>query len=259
MEFLKTHKRRTLLSETVYILLNVGLAGTVLAIVVATGTPWLALAFVILSKWRVLAVRPRYWFAHIESNAVDTIVSVGLVILMYLAAQNIIVQLLIAVLYACWLLLLKPATKRNAVAMQAATSIIVGTAALTSVSYEWPSSLYVILMWIIGYSAARHVLMAYSEEDVRFLSLIWGFVFAQIGWVTFHWTIAYSLPYAAGIKLPQVTIILLAMSFLAERVYNSYHRYQRVRTNDIVLPTLFSLGIIVVLLVFFNAATIGSS
>lgn len=259
MEFIKTHKRRTLLSEVVYVLLNIGLAFTVLVMVVATGTPWLAFAFVLLSKWRVLAVRPRYWFTHVESNAVDVIVSLGLVILLYLANTNLIVQLIVTALYICWLLFLKPATKRHFIATQAAVAIVVGSMALASVSYEWPSSLYVLLMWIIGYSASRHVLMSYSEDDVRLLSLMWGFVFAQISWVTFHWTVSYNLPFSSGLKLAQSTIILIGISFLAERLYNSFHRHEKIRMSDILLPTLFTVGIIFVLLIFFNAATIGAS
>lgn len=259
MEFIKTHKRRTILSEVVYVLLNIGLAVTVLIMVNATGTPWLAFAFVLLSKWRVLAVRPRYWFTHIESNAVDVIVSLGLVILLYLANTNIFVQLIITTLYVCWLLFLKPATKRHLIAAQAAIAIVVGSMALASVSYEWPSSIYVLFMWIIGYSSSRHVLMSYSEEDVRLLSLMWGFVFAQISWVTFHWTVSYNLPFSSGLKLAQSTIILIGLSFLAERVYNSFHRHEKIRMSDILLPILFTVGIIFILLLFFNAATIGTS
>ena len=131
--------------------------------------------------------------------------------------------------------------------------------ALASVSYEWPSSIYVLFMWIIGYSSSRHVLMSYSEEDVRLLSLMWGFVFAQISWVTFHWTVSYNLPFSSGLKLAQSTIILIGLSFLAERVYNSFHRHEKIRMSDILLPILFTVGIIFILLLFFNAATIGTS
>jgi multisubunit Na+/H+ antiporter MnhF subunit len=263
MELLKVVKRRSLLSESVYVLLNVGLAVAVLAVIWATGTPWLALLLVLLSKWRVLAVRPRYWFAHVEANMVDMIVSLGLVVLMYLVGQlgsnhAAAVQIFLAILYAAWLLLLKPRTRRSAVALQAAAAVVVGTMALFSISYEWPSSMVVIFMWIIGYSAARHVFMAFSDEDTRFLSLVWGFVTAEIGWLAFHWTIAYTLPFAGGLKLPQATLLLLGISFLAERVYDSYHRHGVVRFNDIALPMLLVLGVIFILLTLFNAAGIGA-
>ena len=263
MEFLRVVRRRSLLSEAIYILLNLALVGAVLGAVIATGTPWLAIAFVLLSKWRVLAVRPRYWLVHVETNTVDMIVGIGLVVMMHLAGQSgshfaLGVQLALAAFYALWLLALKPRSKRTYVVLQAATTVLVGTLALASVSYEWPSSVVVIVMWVIGYSAARHVLSAYSEPSIRLLSLMWGFVFAEIGWLCYHWTIAYTLPLAAGLKLPQMTIIVLALSFAGERIYASYVKHDKVKAADVALPIILSLAIIAVLELFFNAAAIGA-
>ncbi len=264
MELLKAaKKRRSLLSETIYILLNLALAAAVAVAVIATGTPWLALAFVILSKWRVLAVRPRYWLAHIETNTVDFIVSIGLVMLMFVAGQSgspsaVFVQIGIAVLYALWLLLIKPRSKRIYVIAQAAIAVVIGTVALSSLSYQWPVSLHVLCMWVIGYATARHVMGAYSEPNVRLFSLIWGFVFAELGWLLYHWTIAYKLPFAADLKLPQLTIIVLALSFAFERVYATFVKHDKVTGSDILLPTLLAVGLIVVLALFFNAAAIGA-
>ena len=264
MEFLRVVKRRSLLSESVYILLNLALAGIVVGAVMATGTPWLALAFVLLSKWRVLAVRPRYWLAHIETNMVDFIVSIGVVVMMYSVGQSGthtagLVQLLLAVLYALWLLLLKPRSKRAYVIAQAGVAVLVGTIALAGLSYEWSSSVVVALMWVIGYSASRHVMNAYDEQDIRLFSFIWGFVFAQVGWLYYHWMIAYVLPFSSGIKLPQVTIILLALSFVGERIYAAYAKHEKITSSDIMLPALLSLGLLFVLEVFFNAAAIGAA
>jgi hypothetical protein len=263
MEFLRVVKRRSLLSEVIYVLLNIALAVAVLALVWATGTPWLALLLVFLSKWRVLAVRPRYWFAHIETNMVDLIVSIGVVLLIYLVNQGgtpyaTTVQIILTILYAAWLLLLKPRAKRSAIALQAAIAVVAGTMTVASLSYEWPSFLVVIIMWIIGYSTARHVLAAYSEKELRLLSLVWGFVVAELGWLTFHWTIAYTLPFAGGLKLPQATLLILGISFLAERIYSSLHKHQTIRLNDIMLPMLLTLSIIFILLTLFSAASIGA-
>jgi len=263
MEFLRIANRRSLLSEVIYILLNVGLAVAILVLTLSTSTPWLAIALVLLSKWRILAVRPRYWFAHVEANVVDMIVSIGTVVLIYLAGQGatgkgLVVQIALTILYAAWLLLLKPRTKMSYVAVQAAVAVVVGTMALASVSFEWPSSAVVIVMWLIGYSCARHVLVTHSEDDIRLLSLIWGFVFAELGWLTYHWTIAYSLPFLDGLKLPQATLILLGFSFLAERVYASYMKHDTVKWNEIMLPLLLVSGVLVILMVAFNSASIGS-
>ena len=71
MDLLKMHKRRSRLSEVAYVVLNIGLAAMVFAIVYTANSPWLAIAAVLLSKWRVLAVRPRFWFANLIANMVD--------------------------------------------------------------------------------------------------------------------------------------------------------------------------------------------
>ena len=72
MDLLKSSKRRAFLSELVYIVLNVGLAVAILAVVLAIESPLPAIALVLLSKWRVLAVRPRYWMANIKAPSPAT-------------------------------------------------------------------------------------------------------------------------------------------------------------------------------------------
>jgi hypothetical protein len=52
----------------------------------------------------------------------------------------------------------------------------------------------------------------------------------------YHWTFAYSIPGAGDIKLSQGALIVLAISFLTERVYSSYTRHGAVRSGDVVLP-----------------------
>ena len=77
MELLKTVKRRTFWSEVAYYVLNIGLAAALLVIVQTIQSPYPALALVILSKWRVIAVRPRFWWANIQANTVDIIVGIS--------------------------------------------------------------------------------------------------------------------------------------------------------------------------------------
>lgn len=264
MEFLRSAKRRSLVSELIYFLLNIGLAIAILIVVWVGNSPLPAFALVLLSKWRVLAVRPRYWFAHIQANLVDLIVSTSYVVLLYAAGgasmtdAGMAVQIGLTILYSVWLLALKPRTKRAYVVAQAAVAMTVGTIALYSLAYNWPSSVVVIAMFVLGYSTARHILSAYSDTDVTLLSFIWGFVLAQIGWLAYHWTIAYSIPLIDSIKLPQVTLIVVAISFLAERIYASYARHGAVKRADILLPMILSLSILVVVFALFNGVSSGN-
>ena len=258
MEFLKSSKRRSLFSELLYIVLNVALAGGVLGLVLAINSPWAAFGLVLLSKWRVFAVRPRYWFANLQANLVDIIVGISIVIMLYAATGAIIVQSILTVLYIVWLLFIKPRSKRIFVAIQAGTALFLGTSALMTVSFDWPSSAVVVCMWLIGYSAARHVLGSHDEAHISFYSLVWGLVMAEIGWLAYHWTFAYALPGAGDIKLSQAAIIVMAMSFLAEQVYVSYNKHGTVKSGDIMLPGLLSVSVIIIILAFFNNISTGA-
>lgn len=257
MEFLRLSKKRSLFSEFIYIVLNIALALAILAVVWAVESPWAALALVLLSKWRVLAVRPRYWFANIQANLVDIIVNVSVVILLYAASGAVAAQCILTALYIVWLLFIKPRSKRTFVTVQAGTALFLGITALAVVSYDWNVFFFVFAMWLIGYGTTRHVLASYDEPHLSFYSLVWGFVLAEFGWLTYHWMFAYTLPGVGSIKLVQGALVALAFSFLAERVYASYEKHGEVRNNDILLPALFSVSVILVLVIFFNRINTG--
>jgi len=254
MDLLKSSKRRSLLSELIYVALNLALALALLVVVRAIESPLPAIALVILSKWRVFAVRPRYWMAHIKANLVDFIVSLGFVVLLYAATDAFILQIALTALYAAWLLFVKPRSKRLFVTIQAGAALFIGVTALSIVSYGWPSSVVVALMWVIGYATARHVLGSYDEPHSSFYSLLWGLVVAELGWLTYHWTVAYAIPGFGGVMLSQAALIILGIGFVAERSYDSYHRHQEVRVQEVMLPALLSGSIILVMVFFFNSA-----
>jgi hypothetical protein len=257
MEFLKSSKRRSLVSELIYVGLNIALAVTLLIVVSATSSPLPAFALVLLSKWRILAVRPRYWFANIQTNLVDLIVSMSIVILLYSATGAFTAQLLLTALYIVWLLYIKPKSKRSFMAVQAGAAVFLGVSALMIVSYDWIATVPVIIMWLIGFSAARHVLSSYDEPHTSFYSLVWGLLFAEIGWLTYHWGFAYAIPGVGDIQLTQAALIALGVSFVAERAYTSYEKHGSVRSSDVIMPALLSVSVILLLILFFNTITNG--
>lgn len=258
MEFLKSSKRRSLVSELVYIILNIALAAAILAVVVTTESMVAGMALVLLSKWRVFAVRMRYWSANIKANLVDTIVGLSIVVLIASASGAFAAQCLLTLLYIVWLLFIKPRSKRVYVAIQAVTAVFLGVTALMTLSYGWWASVVVVLMWLIGYASARHNLSTYEEAHSSFYTLVCGLVFAELGWLSYHWTLAYAIPLFGGIKIPQVALIAVALTFLTERAYASYRRHDRIRSTDIMLPALLSVSIVLILLVFFNRIGTGS-
>ena len=263
MEFLKIVKRRSFLNEAVYVGLNIGLSISLMIIVRVTGSVWPAFILVFLSKWRVFAVRPQFWFANIQANLVSSIVSVSYVVFLYAVNstnvgdfQIFLIQSFLALLSVCWLLFLKPKSKRKYMVAQAGVALFVGITAIYASTYNWVASPVILLVWLVGYATARHVLSSYDEEShIILLSLIWGLVLSEIGWLAYHWTIAYHLPFVSNILLPQVSIVMACLGFLTYKSYNSYYHYQKIRMNDIILPLIFTVAIILVLILGFNGVT----
>lgn len=261
MEFLKLGgRRKSFVSEAVYVALNIALAVGLMLIVLYTGSPWVALLLALLSKWRVFAVRPRYWWANFQSNLIDFIVSVSVVVHLMVINDSALVEsyklVLMAILtglYVGWLVYLKPKSSRRLVALQAGVATASGAWALFAVSFAWPVSAVVLCMWLLGYTSAKHVLNAYDDEaHTTFLSLAWGFVLASIGWVAYHWTVAYMMPVFTAVQVPQVVITTTLLSFLTYKVYDSHYRNDRVKSSDIILPLLLTVSIIAILLLIFN-------
>ena len=79
---------------------------------------------------------------------------------------------------------------------------------------------------------------------------------AQIGWIFYHWVIAYSLP-VIEVRIPQVTVIVAVVFFVLYKVYDSYKRHDKVEPADVMLPILFSIGIVFTLMLFFSAIPVG--
>lgn len=256
MELLKTVRRKTFLSEVTYYALNIILAVVLLLITLVVQTPYVALVLVFLSKWRVLAVRPRFWWTNIQANFVDFIVGVSVVILMYLASGFLPIQIALTVFFAIWLVIIKPMSKQWQMTLQATCAVFLGTMALFSVAHLLPDFLVVLLAAAIGYSSARHILFSYKEDQLVLLSSVWGIIFAEVAWLAHHWTFAYGIPGMMILKIPQVTIVLMLICFLGERAYTSWRKNQKILRTDMTMPLVFSVAVILVMFIFFNTVRI---
>ena len=215
VELIKSPQRRSVLASALHALFYVLYAVVILLLLIIFPTaPWAALALVIVSKWRVVAVRPRYWWANVLSNLPDTLFGLGVVTLMW-ASGSLPVQVLLTAVHIAWLLFLKPQHKRHMVMIQAGISQFVAVWALFTVGHLLPLTLVVFLTFLIGFSSARHALSAYDEADRGLLSLVWGFLVAQLGFMAWHWTIAYSI--TPAFKVPQIAIVIATIAMLSER------------------------------------------
>lgn len=255
MELLKLHRRRSRLSDVAYTSLNIGLALAVLAVTWSTQSIWLPLLIVLIGKWRVFAVRPRFWRQNILANGVDSIVGMSHVVFLYAASGYTITQILLTFGYVFWLLFVKPRSKRLFVTAQASAALFVGVTALSMVAYEYNVALFVVGMWMIGYVTARHVLMHYEVPVVTFFSLVWALVVAELGWLGYWWMFAYTLPGSANLKFSQLALIVTLLGFVTERALASHHQHGTIRREDIIVPSVFAVSIIVLLLAFFSKLT----
>lgn len=252
MELIKSISRRSKLSEVMYVILNIAYAGFILGLTLGADLPYLAFLVVVLSKWRVFAVRPRFWFANLQANTVDLLVSVSVVTLLLLNTGSISIQVGLAVAFAIWLVFIKPRSQRRWVIAQAGISQFISLMALFSVAYALPSSLVTALGWLVGYITARHILTNYTHETERtFLSLIWGLIIAELSWLSYHWTIAY--PLGDDFKVPQISLVTALIGFLVIRVYTGlYNAEGDAKLKGLGMPVAFVVIAILLLMVRFN-------
>jgi hypothetical protein len=111
-------------SHSLYIAFNIALP--VLAyILVRIDFVGLAILLVLLSKWRMFAVRPRYWIANVVQNGVDIMVAVSLII--FMASTTVgWWQLFWTAAYVGWLVWLKPRYDVLSVSAQAMVGQLLG-------------------------------------------------------------------------------------------------------------------------------------
>lgn len=165
----------------------------------------LAAAVVVLSKWRMFAVRPRFWAANIRANAVDLMV--GLSAVTFIAHyDNWLIQLLWVVLYAVWLLAIKPGTDTLMITLQAFIGQLAALSALYLVWADGPIYAQTVLAGLFCFLAARHFLDAFDEPYAKMLAYVWGYFGAALAWLLSHWLLFYR-----GVALP--TLLLSTLGY----------------------------------------------
>ena len=127
MEFLKkTARRRSLLSNIAYYALNLGMVAVLFWMSQEIHYPLAAIVLVLLSKWRTLSVRPKFWLTNIQGSLVDVVVGLGVVTLMYAPQATLELRIALAVFYAIWLVAIKPLSKRWQMTLQAGLAVFIG-------------------------------------------------------------------------------------------------------------------------------------
>jgi len=202
----------------------------------------LALSVIVLSKWRMFAVRPRFWAANVRANAVDLMVGLSIVLFMS-QSGSVLLQLVWAVLYAGWLIFVKPATGLFMSSVQAFVGQFCALTALYLVAGETaPVFALTLVTGLICYLAARHFLDSFDEPYARMISFFWGYFGAAMAWVLSHWLLFYG-------AIAQLTLLLSTVGYGMAVLYYLDHEdrlSKGVRRQFIFIM----LAIILVVLVF---------
>ena len=247
MELLRAKATRTRVSEVIYVGLNALLPLTLLALVRLFDPPYLAILLVLLSKWRIFALRPRFWWVNIKANLVDVMVGLSAVGMMYLSGgDHLWLQVLIAILYGAWLLAVKPKSGMHGVMLQAGIAQFVSLVVLFHF-YRLPEAVVLIALWAIGYVSARHMVSNYEEPYVELMAGLWGLFTLQLGWLCYRWTVVYNL--GLPILIPQMALMMLVIGFCAARMYHA-NKHDRMTPAALRGTAIFGAALIVVILLF---------
>lgn len=213
---------------------------------------WLPITVILLSKWRIFAVRPRFWPANLRANAVDLMVGMSTVIFMA-NGDSMNIQIFWAIMYGAWLLLIKPRSTIFFISLQSGIGQLCALMALFLVRSDSPLYELVLIAGLICYLSARHFFDSFNEPYAKMLAYIWGYFGAALVWVLGHMLIVYPKPDGI-VAMP--TLILSAIGYSLAAVYYLEHFD---RLSMLVKREMLFLGGAIVLILIISLVNEGSN
>lgn len=252
-DYVLARKSRNIASSMIHVFLNLLLGVGAVLVTVLSNSPILGIILVLASKWRVFAVRARYFTLNLKSNLVDLIVGVSVVLLAYYAGPSFLpVDFILMAFYSIWLLFIKPLSNETAAMAQSLIAVFLGMSATVILSANLNSIVITLLAFLIGYAASRHILIQTSDRDFTLTTLVCGLVFSEIAWLCNSWSIIYTFG-ATGIRIPQLAIILTIFAFVYNYARRAMIKYQAdFRFKHILGPVIFGAALVAVIVIFFS-------
>ena len=202
----------------------------------------IAYGLVLLSKWRMLAVKPRHWPANIRANAVDIIVGLSFVSFMIQAPTGAW-RLAWAAMYGVWLLLIKPRSTVLWTSIQAAIGQTMGLSAIYVLWGRSPLAVLVISTWAVCYLSARHFFTSYDEPYSSLMAHLWGYFGSALTWLLGHWLLYYGF-------IAQPTLIL---TVIASGLTTLYYLESTDRLSSLVRrEVLLVMSIVIMVAILFS-------
>lgn len=229
-------------SKIIYYILNIALPILVL-LLIRLDFAAIAAALVLLAKWRMFAMPPRYWIPNLRANSVD--IFVGLSVVIFIAGTSLFpVQIAWTVFYLAWMLYIKPQSKQAWVMVQA---LAAQALALVAFYQAFPSHsivVGVVVVWMVCYLSARHFLGAFEESHTRQISAVWGWFGASLAWVLEHWVIIY-------VVIPQVALVITLVGYILALMYYLHSSPSGLKTS-VKQQLIFFITILILILIIFS-------
>src|SRR5574337_843235 len=193
----------------------------------------LAILLVLIAKWRIFAVRPRYWLVNIVSNGVDIMVGVSLVLFMSSTTVDWW-QLFWMLAYIGWLVWLKPQSGVLSVSAQAMIGQLLGLSVLFLKFGDASLLALVVGTWVVTYLAARHFLTSFEESRSALLAHVWAYFSASLAFILGHWLLFYGSVSQVLIFLTTIGYGLAALYYLdaTERLSAGYRQIGRASCRE---------------------------
>jgi hypothetical protein len=228
-------------SHLLYLALN-GLLPILAYILVRIDFVVIAIFLIFLSKWRMFAVRPRYWITNLISNGIDIMVAISLVV--FMASTTVVWwQLFWTLMYGGWLIWLKPRYDVLSVSAQAMIGQLLGLSLLYIKFGDSSITVLVAGTWLVTYLAARHYLTSFEEVHSALLAHIWAYFSASLAFILAHWLLFYG-------SIAQIIVILTTIGYGLAGLYylDATERLPR----NLQRQMLGIMGAILIVIVLFS-------
>ena len=206
----------------------------------------IACFIIILSKWRMFAVRIRFWPANVRANSVDIIVGLSILVFMVHSSSSLW-QIFWAFIYVLWLVLIKPAQTAFLVSVQSLIAQLFGLMAI----YSWTSANSFELTGLTGlvcFFSARHFFDNFDEPYARLMSYTWGYFSAALAWILSYWLLFYG-------TIAQPTLILTILGY---SIASIYYLGKKDKLNSLLQKQFLIIMVIVILaILIFGIVRLG--
>jgi len=241
------YSHREIAGKLTHHLLSFALPIAVYALVAIFHLWWLALILILLSKWQIFVVKPRFWWANIKYSAVDLIFKLSILSLVVQTQVKIdqlinksslslnLMQILLILIYLFWNIYLR---KRSQIKEMLAQALVAQFFGLVAVAWlagfstsAFPMPSLILLFWVITYSSAQHAMYAYEEAAIPQLAGFWALFATSLSFLQIIWAQNF-LFFSNLIYLPMMPFVISVFAYLAA----STHDYIELEQDNEEVP-----------------------